>query len=196
MKKAFIIFCIAVLVPIIFMSCKREVSVPYYDDGSIFISFPNIQKEFFKSVGSSFDEKTGIEFTEYKPIDDHPHFVIAKESNPNVYDQLQKGIRPECPLEFMVGYNENITSLPTHTEVLNDTTFLLGQMWCKFDKNDRLQKELFGPNGWMATIIRPQSVIYINIFHNNRIIQTDSLLFWSLSIREELKVDFPDFSMD
>lgn len=190
-KKYFVLGLLAIL----FFSCKREVSAPSYDDGSISVSFPKMQKDFFRLVKNSFDKKTGIQYTEYMPIGGHPNFVIAKESNHFVYSQLQKGIRSVCPPGIITGNNKKFKTFPTHTEVLNDTTFLLGQMWFEYDGTDKLETNVKGSNGWVASIIRPQSVIFVNIWFEDRSIHVDSLLFWSLSVREELIVDFPDFSL-
>jgi hypothetical protein len=179
----------------IFISCNENDPSVFFSDKSISIQFLNLRTNQFRSMKSS--NVKGIDLRTYKYLSkgEQPNIAIAIENNGSPYEKLQKGQREIFFFDFIPDFFEEIFSLPTHTEVLNDTTFLLGQMWFEYDGTDKLEPNVKGSNGWVASIIRPQTVIYVNIWFEDRSIHVDSLLFWSLSVREELIVDFPDFSL-
>lgn len=180
-NNRYIIFCLAL---IFVVSCREDVSAPSFEDETLAIYFPNLQGEQFRSMnrfeGKEFDRK----YTKYLSKGDKPNLVITKEFTRFDYEQLQMGRRDVCPPDFLSSFAKEVIAVPTHTELLNDTTFLLGSLWYESSEISKNNFKTNGSIGWQASILQPSSTTYINLWHESSDITLDSLMNWSLKMRE------------
>jgi len=174
-------------------SCRADISTPYFEDGPLEVHFPNLQGDEFQSMKSFEDKESGSKYTKYLSKGKKPNLAIAKQYTSSAYDDIQVGRREVCPPDFMPGIPKEILTVPSHTEVLNDTSFLLGTLWYEFEHGHIPRKRISGKIGWQATIISPESAIYIYFWQEIESISADSLLNWGLEMREEVVIGFKDY---
>ena len=175
-----------VVAAMLFVACTADVPAPYFEDGPLVVHFPNFSADQFKSMKIFEDKEKGIQYSKYLSKGEQPNLVIAREYSRSVYDNLQEGRREVCPPDFLPGLPKKVMTVPTHTEVLNDTSFLLGSMWFGLEEGHIPGERISGTIGWKASLINPETAIYIHFWQEIESISPDSLLLWSLKMREEV----------
>ena len=185
--------CVFLVMAVMFVvACRVDVSVPYYEDGPLEIQFPNFTADQFISMQSYEDTEKGIQYTKYHSKGEQPNLVIAREYSRSAYDDLQKGRKEVCPPDFMPGLPKEILTVPSHTEVLNDTSFLFGTLWYEFEHGHTQRKKVYGKIGWQGSIISPKAITYIHFWQEAESKSPDSLVLWGLDMRNEVVIGFKE----
>lgn len=177
------------LIPVLLVfhlhGCQPETSSVSYEKDGLHIQFSELTNDKFRKMRGFADPDYSLIQQSYSSRSKVPHLSITRVRDSEAFELLQTGKREVCTPDFIPGYSDSYRTLPTHTEILNDTTFLLGSLWYSSSDDVVLENiNLEDGFGWQASILQPSFTTYINLWHDDQNISLDSLLIWSNIMRE------------
>ena len=172
------------------LSCNPEVQTPGFHKDGLSIVFNDENWSDFH-VSSKKTDESRISQIAYSAFSNNVFVSITQVEGLYIYENLQKGNRMYCPPEILQAFPKDFRMIPSYTEVLNDTTYLIGSIWSvNMDRDEEaLPFRAEDTYGWHFALLNPKLTTFIDIWKMNRnSISIDSLFNQTYYLRNQFTI--------